>query len=84
MNKKQNRVLEAVFARPERSDLSWKDVEGLIVCLGGKVQEGKGSRVRFFLNDVVAVFHRPHPEKNAKKATVKSVREFLLKADITP
>ncbi|BAY84341.1 putative HicA protein [Calothrix parasitica NIES-267] len=35
-------------------------------------------------NDVKAVFHEPHPEKETDKGAVKSVREFLLKAGIEP
>lgn len=46
--------------------------------------EGRGSRVRVELNGVVAVFHRPHPEKEASKGRVKAAREFLEKAGVEP
>jgi hypothetical protein len=32
---------------------------------------GHGSRVRMKLNDVKAVFHQPHPEKEIDKGAVK-------------
>jgi hypothetical protein len=32
----------------------------------------------------VAVFHRPHPRKEAKKSTIRDVREFLTTAGLTP
>jgi hypothetical protein len=35
--------------------------------------EGSGSRVRLFLGGVRAVFHRPHPEKEAGKGLVRDV-----------
>lgn len=44
--------------------------------------EGRGSRVRVYLNGVRAVFHRPHPRKEAGKGAVKSVRRFLAEAGI--
>ncbi|WP_244514839.1 type II toxin-antitoxin system HicA family toxin [Ensifer sp. LCM 4579] len=46
--------------------------------------EGQGSRVRGVLNGVRAVFHRPHPQKETDKGAVKSVRRFLLEAEIQP
>ena len=41
-------------------------------------------RVRFELNNVVATFHRPHPQKEAKPYQVRDARRFLQQAGITP
>jgi hypothetical protein len=82
MNKKQRLVLKLLFERPERSDILWRDIEGLLAALGAELTEGKGSRVRVALNDVRAVFHRPHPERVSSKAAVKSVRRFLIEAGV--
>ncbi|HHE5699556.1 TPA: type II toxin-antitoxin system HicA family toxin [Citrobacter amalonaticus] len=49
----------------------------MFVALGAKVSEGNGSRVRFEINQVVASFHRPHPEKEAKVYQVKVLWPFL-------
>jgi hypothetical protein len=38
--------------------------------------------VRIGLNGRRAVFHRPHPQKETDKGTVKSVRRFLIEAEI--
>ena len=84
MQDKHRKTLEAIFEVPERANISWRDVEALFVALGAEVSEGRGSRVRIALNDVRAVFHRPHPRKEADKGTVKSVRRFLQEAGITP
>ena len=46
--------------------------------------QGSGSRVRILLNEVRAVFHEPHPQKETDKGAVKSVREFLIKAGVEP
>jgi hypothetical protein len=40
--------------------------------------------VRVALNDVRAVFHRPHPKKETDKRAVKSMRRFLVEAGVTP
>lgn len=84
MQAKHRRTLEAIFEKPERSNIPWQDVEALFIALGAEVTEGRGSRVRVALHDVRAVFHRPHPQKETKKVAVKSVRRFLQEADITP
>ena len=84
MNARQRRTLEAIFARPERSDIAWRDIEALLVALGAEISEGNGSRVRIALRDVRAVFHRPHPRKETDKGAVKSMRRFLQEAGIEP
>ena len=54
------------------------------MALGAEISEGSESCVRIALNDVRAVFHRPHPAKVTNKGTVKSVRRFLQEAGVTP
>ena len=66
MNKKQRQTLQKIFEKPGRSDISWKNIEGLFIVLGAEVTEGKGSRVRVALNDIRAVFHRPHSKGSRK------------------
>ena len=82
MNKKHKRTLERITEKPERSDIDWKDVETLIYALGGDVSEGRGSRVRIYLNGVRGVFHRPHPKRVTVKGAVKSMRRFLKEAEV--
>jgi hypothetical protein len=82
MNKKQRRTLERIFEKPERSDISWNDIESLFIALGADVSEGRGSRVRVALKDVRAVFHRPHPQRVTNKSTVRSVHRFLLETGV--
>jgi len=84
VNKKQRQTLQKIFEKPERSDIVWYDIEGLFIALGGEVTEGKGSRVRVVLNDVRAVFHRPHPKRMTNKGSIKSVRRFLTESGVKP
>ncbi len=66
------------------ANIDWDDIESLLRTLGAVVKEGRGSRVRVALNGVVAVFHRPHPQKEATKGRVKAVRDFLENAGVRP
>nr|WP_150766710.1 type II toxin-antitoxin system HicA family toxin [Pseudomonas fluorescens] len=59
-------------------------IESLFGAVGAKTIEGNGSRVRFELNGVVATFHRPHPDKEAKPYQVRDARAFLEQAGVTP
>ncbi len=82
MNRKNQRALDRIIEKPERSDIPWKDIESLIVALGGDISEGRGSRVRIYLNGVRAVFHRPHPKRVTDKGAVSSMRRFLKEAEV--
>ena len=82
MNKKQRQTLKRIFERPERVDISWLDIESLFISLGADISEGRGSRVRVALDEVRAVFHRPHPKRVTNKGAVKSVRRFLQEAGV--
>jgi len=78
------KMLQTLFEDPARSNIPWTDVEKLLLALGAGLSEGRGSRVRVFLNGVRAVFHRPHPRKETDKGAVKSVRRFLIEAGFKP
>ena len=82
MNKKQRQTLKRIFERTERADISWLDIESLFIALGADISEGRGSRVRVALNEVRAVFHRPHQNHVTNKGAVKSVRRFLQEAGV--
>jgi hypothetical protein len=84
MNSKQQKTLTDIFHNPAKSSVLWEDVENLFRALGATVEEGSGSRICILLNDVVAVFHRPHPKKETDKGALKSVRKFLENAGVTP
>ena len=82
MNRKHQRTLDRIIEKPERPDIPWKDIEGLISALGGEISEGRGSRVRIYLKGVRAVFHRPHPKRVTDKGAVSSMRRFLKEAEV--
>lgn len=84
MNQKGRHTLVAVFDEPARSNIPWRDIEGMLKAVGAEITEGKGSRVRIALNGVRAVFHRPHPQKETDKGAVRSMRRFLTEAGVAP
>jgi hypothetical protein len=82
LNKKQIKILKSIFENPVRSDVLCNDIENLLVALGAELSEGRGSRVRIYLNGIRAVFHRPHPRKETDKGALKSMRRFLISAGV--
>ncbi len=84
MRKKHRKTLDAIFSRPTQANIKWDNVESLLKAFGAYIEERKGSRVAIELYDVVAIFHRPHPEKEIDKGAVASIRRFLKEAGLEP
>ncbi len=84
MNGKQRRTLAAIFAEPVSGTIEWSAIESLLLAVGCKMIEGSGSRVRFERLGLVASFHRPHPQKEAKRYQIRDARDFLTKLGTTP
>ena len=81
---KQDKTLEAVFAKPVRANIDWLDIVAMLESKGAVRSVGAGSRVRFKLNGRLATFHSPHPRKEAGKPTVRDVKAFLEAAGVKP
>jgi len=84
MNKRQRATLRRIFAEATPADLRWADIESVFRAAGAEISEGAGSRVRVVLNNVRAVFHRPHPSPDTKRGAVRAVRDFLAAAGVAP
>ncbi len=84
MRKQHRKTLDAIFSRPTQANIKWVDVEALLKAFSAYIEERKGSKVAIELNDVVAMFHRPHPEKEIDKGAVASIRRFLKEAGVEP
>jgi len=84
LSRTHRKTLQALFQDPVRSNIPWADIEKLLVALGAELSEGRGSRVRIYLNKVRAVFHRPHQQKETDKGAVKSMKRFLTEAGFRP
>ncbi|MBU0566875.1 type II toxin-antitoxin system HicA family toxin [bacterium] len=85
MKRKHQKTLEAIFARPVSANIRWSDIETLLISLGAKVEERKGSRVVvIFPNHTPAVFHRPHPSSMTDKGAVGTIRNWLISLGYRP
>lgn len=84
MRGKHQETLRQIFSDPVSGSIKWRDIEALLDALGAKVTEGRGSRVRFVLNNETLLVHRPHPLPDTKRWAVRAVREFLVNAGVKP
>ncbi|MBB4189274.1 hypothetical protein GGE07_005956 [Sinorhizobium terangae] len=84
MNSKQRKTLAAVFKDPVSGTIESAAIESLLVAAGADVIEGNASRVKFEKDGIIASFHRPHPDKEAKRYQVRDAREFLMQIGVTP
>ena len=84
MNSKHRKTLKAVFTDPVSGTLPWADIEALLLGVGCVLLEGAGSRVRFVKGQELESFHRPHPQKEAKRYQVRAAREFLVRLGEAP
>ncbi|MCJ2062270.1 type II toxin-antitoxin system HicA family toxin [Methylobacterium sp. J-088] len=85
MNSRHRKTLTRVFTDPVSGTIEWNAVEALLVAAGCVVVEGSGSRVRFAFGpegEHVETFHRPHPEKEAKRYQIRAARAFLTKIGV--
>lgn len=82
LSARHERTLSAINQRPTRGDIPWRDIEALIVALGGEITNGRGSRRRVRLGARRAVFHEPHPERVTDKGAVADVKSFLTSAGV--
>ena len=84
MNKKHEKTLAKIFARPVSGSIRWSDIEALFEALGAEVTERQGSRIGVFLFNEVRIFHRPHPSPDTDKGAVESIRRWLESHGVKP
>jgi hypothetical protein len=84
MNAKQRKTLTAIFIKPTKANIKFRDIESLVEALGGEVRAGDGSRVVLELSGTREYAHRPHPGKEAKKYIVEKIREWLASLEVMP
>ncbi len=84
MQRKHQKTLELVFARPVSGGIKWRDIEALLQALGAEISEREGSRVGVKIFDDRRVFHRPHPSPDTDKAAVENIRKWLEANGVTP
>ena len=84
MKRKNQKTLDAIYARPVSANIQWRDMEALFVELGAEISEREGSRIAVVLFDEVRVFHRPHPSPDTDKGAVASIRKWFEQHGVAP
>ena len=74
---KLNKLLDKFLQIPIRSDLTYKELETLLIKFGFEKIEGSGSRVKFFRGNIPIMIHKPHPGNILKRYVVKQLQDIL-------
>jgi hypothetical protein len=84
MNGKHRKTYQKMIQHPRPSNLLWSDVESLLKACGAQITERKGSAISVEMNGHIAVFHRPHPGKDADKGAIANAIQFLHRIGCNP
>ena len=84
MRSKHRRTLHSVFKTPTPAGIRWSDILSMLEAAGAEVSERAGSRVLLKKGGERMVVHRPHPESETGRATVRDIAAFLGAAGIEP
>ncbi|CAN5264827.1 type II toxin-antitoxin system HicA family toxin [soil metagenome] len=84
MGSRHWRTIDSIFEDPVRANIIWREVEQMLEHFGATISERSGSAIAIELNERTAFFHRPHPQKEAKRYQIRALREFLILTGMTP
>ena len=84
MRAKHRRTLEMVFRIPTPAGIRWKDMIAMLRAAGVAVSQRSGSRMLLKKGAERMVVHRPHPEPETGRATVRAIAGFLRAAGVRP
>ncbi|MDP1525859.1 MAG: type II toxin-antitoxin system HicA family toxin [Rhodocyclaceae bacterium] len=84
MSHKHAHLLQTIFTDPLSANIHWREIESLLLHLGASVETGHGARFRIILNRVEFYLHHPHNSNTCSKNDIKTLREHLAHAGVTP
>ena len=84
LRSRHNRTLRRIFANPTPADIRWAEIEALLRAVGVRVTERSGSRVGLMKDSTGIVVHRPHPQPETSRHTVRDIKQFLLLIGVAP
>lgn len=84
MSHKHENLVQAIFRDPIKGNIHWREIESLLHYFGAEVESLSGARLRVKLNGYEDVLHRPHHGNTLDRSAVKTLREYLARARITP
>ena len=84
MSRKHEHLIRAIFHEPAGGNIHWREVESLLHHLSATVEHLSGARLRVRLNGIEGVLHRPHHSNVLDRQGIRSLREYLAHAKVTP
>ena len=81
---KHQRILESMFSKPTPAGIRWTDIVTMLEAAGVEVSQRSGSRVLLKKVADRMVIHRPHPETETGRATVRDIAAFLESIGVNP
>ncbi len=76
---KKDKLLNKFLAQPIKKDLTFEELETLLLSLEYQKIQGSGSRIRFYhlqKNNLI-ILHKPHPSNVLKVYLVKQIQQKL-------
>jgi len=79
---KKEKLLKKFLEVPPKKDLTFEELETLLLSYGYSKLEGKGSAVKFYhsLHDNLINLHKPHPSNILKTYLIKQIQIKLKEA----
>jgi len=73
---KKDKLIEKFLQTPPRKDLTFKELNSLLISLGFSKIEGTGSAVKFYHKekDLLINLHKPHPSDILKVYIIKQIQ----------
>jgi hypothetical protein len=73
---KRDKLLKKFLTTPPKKDLTFEELESLLLSCGYVKLEGKGSAVKFFNQgkDSLINLHKPHPSNVLKVYLIKQIQ----------
>jgi hypothetical protein len=84
MSHKHEHLIRTIFREPASGNVHWRDIQSLLHHLGATVEPLSGARLRVRLNGVEGIVHRPHHSNVLDRQGIRSMREYLAHARVTP
>jgi HicA toxin of bacterial toxin-antitoxin, len=84
MRKKHRATLRRIFQTPPPTGIRWAEVETMLKSNDVEVVERAGSRVLLRRGRDRIVIHRPHPEPEIGRSTVRDIAAFLKAVGLEP
>jgi len=77
---KKDKLLTKFLEIPPRKNLTFNELDSLLISCGFRKIEGVGSAVKFYHqeNDILINLHKPHPSNILKVYLIKQIQSKLM------